>query len=250
MASVHSNSKVVLREVLSSNDSPTISSLASHDTDSGVLLSVDWQHTTPSQRLATCSSDGSIHVTHIRESDLVLDAEHKHAHEFDVWAIGWDTWDTNLLYSGGDDWKLKLWDLRSSLNDPIYTNRAFEMGVCCVHSSPFREHQLAIGSYDEHVTLWDRRKLKQPISRLHVGGGVWRVRWHPHNPQRLLVAGMHSGFHVIKVLEDTTSVMTSFTEHESLAYGVDWLPSKNRQLVASCSFYDRCFKIWEYSEQE
>ena len=34
-------------------------------------------------------------------------------HDFEAWICTYDSWDPNLIYSGGDDCKLKIWDLRS-----------------------------------------------------------------------------------------------------------------------------------------
>jgi diphthamide biosynthesis protein 7 len=70
---------------------------------------------------------------------------------------------------------------------------------------------------------------------------------------------MHDGFKVIHLSPEVfgqigdasqTTVLTSFNEHESLAYGVDWSASDNlngfpsQSLVASGSFYDHTLKSW------
>ena len=52
-------------------------------------------------------------------------------------------------------------------------------------------------SYDENIFLWDTRSLIRPLASHAVGGGVWRLTWHPHY-SLLLAAAMHSGFHVIE----------------------------------------------------
>ncbi|KAG5221894.1 WD-40 repeat-containing protein [Salix suchowensis] len=54
-------------------------------------------------------------------------------------------------------------------------------------------------SYDTSVRLYDSRKAVAPVGTADVGGGVWRVKWHP-SPLRaddLLVACMHDGFKVL-----------------------------------------------------
>ena len=95
-------------------------------------------------------------------------------------------------------------------------------------SSPLEPHLLCTGSYDERVRLWDTRNLIRPTMtaeastpttwctsawrlpqssdhataqnlrsrcpQVGAGGGVWRLRWHPHDPQLLLAACMHNGF--------------------------------------------------------
>ena len=48
------------------------------------------------------------------------------------------------------------------------------------------------------VTLYDKRMVKRQIAQTSVGGGVWRIKPHPMDSSLLLIAGMHSGFHVVK----------------------------------------------------
>jgi len=106
----------------------------------------------------------------------------------------------------------------------------------------------------------------QTLSEISVGGGVWRVKWHPSSARRhdILVACMHDGFKVIQPrtpldLEDRVAgptllngveykVTQRFDEHQSLGYGVDWSHASNAggsTLVASCSFYDHILHTWE-----
>ena len=52
-------------------------------------------------------------------------------------------------------------------------------------------------SYDERVLLWDIRSLRRPVKETVVGGGVWRVKWHPVNPELMATACMHNGFQIL-----------------------------------------------------
>lgn len=112
-------------------------------------------------------------------------------------------------------------------------------------------------SYDSTVRLFDTRKPLLPLTTIDIGGGVWRIKWHP-SPDRkndLLVACMHGGFKVVEV-EQTAhlkndmphQIRKHFDRHESLAYGVDWsfhqeAPGEET-LIASCSFYDHTLYLW------
>jgi len=93
-------------------------------------------------------------------------------------------------------------------------------------------------SYDNSVRLFDVRKPLVSLTQADVGGGAWRVKWHPSCARKndLLVACMHDGFKIVrfdldglsKVREDGPSscsdwaIVKRFDAHESLAYGVDW----------------------------
>lgn len=87
------------------------------------------------------------------------------------------------------------------------------MGVCSLQSHPRKDHLFASGrwavcvcvcvmfhslySYDERVLVWDIRTMKKPLKETSVGGGVWRVKWHPTNSDLMATACMHNGFRII-----------------------------------------------------
>ncbi|RHY92536.1 hypothetical protein DYB37_007966 [Aphanomyces astaci] len=111
------------------------------------------------------------------------------------------------------------------------------MGVCSMHTHPHHEHVLAVGSYDETISIWDTRSFKS----------------------LLLAACMHNGFQVHDVArpgkstteEQQRRVQTRahYTQQTSLAYGVDWwldpaTLQSQRQVVGSASFYDHAFHVW------
>lgn len=99
-----------------------------------------------------------------------------------------------LLFSGADDCAFKAWDLRLAGTDPDHApgpalqqrssnRRVHTAGVCCINPSPWEEHVVVTGSYDESVRVWDTRNLSRAVGvvtgELATGGGVWRLKWHP-----------------------------------------------------------------------
>lgn len=95
--------------------------------------------------------------------------------------------------------------------------------------------------------------MSKPLKEVCLGGGVWRIKWCPLNSDLVATACMHNGFQVIRGhlrTGDPMEVVSSYSQHKSLAYGVDWcrLPmataKDNRLTLASCSFYDHCLHIW------
>jgi len=136
----------------------------------------------------------------------------------------------------------------------------FDAGVTSIQSHPHIEHLIAVGSYDNTVQLFDARTPVKPLSRADVGGGAWRVKWHPSASRKndLLVASMHDGFKVVHFdlgspggnmsIGSEGNIKQRFDEHTSLAYGVDWSfaqsESKEDTIIGSCSFYDCTLRLW------
>ena len=156
---------------------------------------------------------------------------------------------------------LKIWDIRQTQR-PTHKigDSEFEAGVTAISSHPVLDHIFAAGSYDEYVRIYDNRKMDQPMTKVCVGGGVWRIKWHPscgddESHGKMLVAAMHGGCRVVNVPAlnahsdgdvDNVEILSKFTAHESMAYGADWVWSGHSSCAAaaSCSFYDRQAFIW------
>ncbi|OJA21503.1 hypothetical protein AZE42_05114 [Rhizopogon vesiculosus] len=209
-----------------------------------LCLSLDWSTrrfpTNTLGSLVVSLSNGSLCVLKPDSTGEVSVVDKWHAHDYEPWIAAWNYWDTSVVYSGGDDLTMKGWDIRQSFS------------VTTIQSHPHTEHLIAVGSYDDSVYIFDARKPIVPLVRGDVGGGAWRVKWHPSPTRKedLLVAGMHDGFKVVKVHgEDLAWGITKrFDDHKSLAYGVDWSfapPDVDGQtLIASCSFYDHALHLW------
>lgn len=209
-------------------------------------LSLDWasrvyRDVAHSCSLAISHSNGRLSLLRANESAWLIERQWL-AHDLEAWIVGYNYWDTNVIYSGADDCIFKGWDARSGQN--IFTNRRqYTMGVTAIQSSPHQEHVLATGSYDEHIHIWDTRSMTRPLSENHTpGGGIWRLKWHPTRSNRLLSASMHAGAFVIDT--DNASIVKGFLEHESMAYGADW-SFQHPNFVASCSFYDHVMHLWD-----
>ncbi|XP_064641256.1 diphthine methyltransferase-like [Lineus longissimus] len=250
--------------------------------EENMALSLDWStkvHPSVEPRILVSDSGGGVSHVQVLDAGLVVERKWK-GHDFEAWITAFDYWNPYVAFSGGDDCKLKGWDLRTSCSYPTFVSRRHCMGVCSIQSNFNKEFILATGSYDESVLLWDTRRMKAPLSETPTGGGVWRLKWHPTSPELLLTASMHNGFHILNCNElnavSDPVITASYMEHESLAYGVDWChPSvgempqsesahltedtntcssfstiknlnKDSCVLASCSFYDKLLSVWSW----
>ena len=213
------------------------------------------------QRIVSSYSDGRVAVHDVFQNESTFQlVEHQSwlAHTLfgDTPAEVWSACFANngeIVVTGGDDTKVKLWDLRSTMR-PMQVLQHFEAGVTVVSPHPRRSHIVAVGSYDETIAIYDIRNASTPLSHSEpLGGGIWRIKWHPFKENRLLVAAMHGGCNVVDLEGDECKprfhVTKKFTKHESMAYGADWLTNINDdnafEAAVSCSFYDRAVYLWE-----
>jgi WD40 repeat protein len=261
--------------VASDNDS---SSDDENSSQQRLCLSLDWS---AQQQIIVSESSGTLALWRMVADSAELTLEHRwRAHTqrgssspAEVWIAFFNKHSPNILVSGADDSLLKGWDLRAGTTTPIFTSRQHGMGVTAGEWHPCCEHTFASGSYDEAVRIWDVRAVgRGPTKTVEVGGGVWRVRWHPtwhqtHSDSTsssssssssdgvILAACMHGGAKVIRTSQQSCSsskdsVVVQYTEeHTSMVYGADWCRGKSslnsdQPVVATCSFYDHKLCLW------
>lgn len=226
--------------------------------DECLALSLDWcsgrwtNETESNLKIVVSDSTGFVSIIEVEDS-LRKSCSWK-AHDFEAWIAAFDYWDTNVIYTGGDDCKFQRFDER--IGDRVTVgNRVHGSGVTSIHSNGAREHLLCTGSYDEILRLWDTRNLARPISQTNLTGGVWRLKWDPFARRYLLAACMYGGFKLVDTWEtEAPSIIAEYTEHESIAYGCDWSFSTEELnpredlssmelLIGTCSFYDHVLKL-------
>lgn len=79
-----------------------------------------------------------------------------------------------------------------------------------------------------------------------MGGGIWRIKWHPYNQNLLITACMYNGFHILSFFDDLEIKLSYAAPHEYIAYGVDWAYNQEKDIFSTCSFYDHSMHVMEY----
>jgi diphthamide biosynthesis protein 7 len=224
----------------------TLNWKSSYFAKDALSLALDCNSSTNS--ICSSYSDGKVLVFSVERAEPM--AKFK-VSEYEAWTCAFDRWNENLVYSGADDGGFCGWDIRSA--EPAFRNLKShsESGVVSVQSSPFTEHIVATGGYDEKLRIWDARKgfsSEMQVSKIAPNGGVWKIKWHPHDSHTLGIACMYAGLKIIRLKDDYSITEEShFAPNEnSLVYGVDWNRCDSN-ILASCSFYDKRLRIWRRS---
>jgi diphthamide biosynthesis protein 7 len=82
-----------------------------------LALSLDWnsRRGIPSQgiEIVVSSSNGSISTFKLNELGIEKAWHRENCHEYESWIAAFDAWNSNVVFSGGDDGILKIHDTRS-----------------------------------------------------------------------------------------------------------------------------------------
>lgn len=145
--------------------------------DEGLFLSVSastCSETKTNRVIGVSTQQGSVIVYNEGEDGLQEQFFASEAHKLageavPAWIVAIYPQSTNVLLTGGDDCKFRLWDTRSG-ESPTATKSFHDAGVTTAQWHPVYEHVCAIGSYDESVSVWDIRSLRSPL--LHHSTGI------------------------------------------------------------------------------
>lgn len=213
-----------------------------------MLLSADLRFSSGDlHKFVASDSDGHLH-TGVVESQAFEKLDSWRAHQLpdsqascEVWCSSFSHWNSEILFSGADDCKWKLWDTRD-LHAAKISNGYHKAGVISVCCHPTKENYLLTGSYDDFLCLWDLRTVKNPLLDINLGGGVWKIKFRPKDPSKILCACMYNGWALLN--DDDLSIKQTVNIDGSLLYGVDWSPDSDNFFVC-CTFYDRTVRIFQ-----
>ncbi|KAJ9060217.1 Diphthine methyltransferase [Entomophthora muscae] len=121
-----------------------------------LALSLDWSNKLYESDpfIAVSFSDGTLGTLEVgSKSDETICCSTQQrwkCHDFEAWIAAVNYWCPTTVFSGGDDAKLKGWDLRmvsEACANPSWVNKSHMMGVCSIQANPHREHMIATGRW-------------------------------------------------------------------------------------------------------
>lgn len=210
--------------------------------------------------IVAVGQDGQAHHVTLREDGSLTAIAQWQAHELETWCVEVSPSDSNLVLTGADDAQMLGWDLRqpSGSAPAIANRRTHQAGVTALAANIGCEQQMASGSYDERVRVFDLRTPGRPLTETdRLGDGAYHLSWHPLWKGTLAVAAMRSGVALLHLEGEAGTEQLGEPwgcygadapegAHGSLAYGVSWQATARGSgwLGASASFYDRSVHVW------
>nr|CAI5859118.1 unnamed protein product [Callosobruchus analis] len=148
------------------------------------------------------ASDGGLYIYNLQERRRTLKIS---AHAYDVNSVCFADDSSHIIYSGGDDGLVKVWDRRSLVEGspkPVGVLAGHTDGVTFIDSRGDGRHLIS-NSKDQTIKLWDIRifsgaqAAESTLKAVHQQN--WDYRWH-EVPSKVT--------NCTKKLEGDTSVMT------------------------------------------
>ncbi|KAK9823349.1 hypothetical protein WJX72_002097 [[Myrmecia] bisecta] len=107
--------------------------------------------------LISSDYEGVVTLWDVNSSQMVMEYE---AHEKRIWSVDFCHADPMLLVSGSDDGWVKVWSTKQANSVCEIDMKA---NVCCVKYNPGSMYEVAIGSADHNVHLYDLRKTHEAV---------------------------------------------------------------------------------------
>lgn len=169
-----------------------------------------------------------------------------HQHPSGVYEAVWNPRDANLFAAVSSGLQtIAMFDLRTP-NGPVQSiPNAHQGDILCVDWNKYDNFQVATGSVDQSIKIWDLRSptAKIPLHRLsgHYRA-VKRLRFSPFSPSQLTSVGFDMAARFWDLRSLNPAVLPAYEEHTEFVTGVSWSLAKPG-VLATCSWDDSCHLI-------
>lgn len=137
----------------------------------GLVLDFIPESASSCYRVLTSDTKGLLSLLDVSNTAMEVTRQIK-GHDYEVWSVFMDRFESSVIYSGADDCELRVWDVREPCSKPTGKCTDFEGGVTFIMQGQRNGGQLAEGysqneilcsSYDERIYVLDRRNLKRSV---------------------------------------------------------------------------------------
>ena len=207
------------------------------------------------------TNDGNIYIHDLENQKNILTINK--AHEYGIWSIKLLDKE-NIIITGGEDAKIKLWDIRTKptqenkLNDKSYQS---SINYIDILKCDLSKNTLITGSYDEKIIFFDIRYFPKELASVKTEHSTWDIKQTSlGNKNLLFMASIYEGFNIWEIDNEKKYEMKHLMRlpvtkdkdifHKTIVYGVDIkndISNNNNVDILSCSFYDNLMMYWNYS---
>nr|XP_006811903.1 PREDICTED: DDB1- and CUL4-associated factor 11-like [Saccoglossus kowalevskii] len=138
------------------------------------------QFSSDSKEIVAGANDGCMYIFDREQNKRTLKIE---THEDDVNAVAFADRTSQIIYSGGDDGMVKVWDRRTlseASPEPVGKLAGHSDGITYIDSKKDNYHLIS-NSKDQSIKLWDTRKFSSSdcveAARRAVAQQQWDYRW-------------------------------------------------------------------------
>ena len=214
------------------------------------------------QKIFFGTNDGNIYIHDLNKQKNILTINK--AHEYGIWSIKLLNND-NIILTGGEDAKIKLWDIRIKSNKENKVNdKSYQSSINYIDLLKFdlSKNTLITGSYDEKIIFFDIRYFPRELKSIKTEHSSWDIKQTLIKDKNLLfVSSIYEGFNIWEIETDNYDMkhllrlpLTKDKDifHKTIVYGVDInnniQEQKNNSVeILSCSFYDNLMMYWNYA---
>ena len=214
------------------------------------------------QKIFSGTNDGNIYIHDLIKHKNILVINK--AHEYGIWSLKLLEND-NIILTGGEDAKIKLWDIRDkSTKENIVNDKSYQSSINYIDLLKYdlSKNALVTGSYDEKIIFFDLRYFPKELKSVKTEHSTWDIKQTSLGDNHLfLISSIYEGFNIWEIDKDydmkhllrlpVTKDKDIF--HKTIVYGVDFENNfgnhniVNSVDILSCSFYDNLMMYWNYT---